>query len=110
MESHFYVHHPTVTPPATSSRTVRRDRGELAIDQMRVSRGFRVGCGGADLLASEHTLEARVTHQSSRLIPADLQAYPVRGFPELPGSIDPVVLGMQAHQLRDQLGTSEAPR
>ncbi len=56
---------------------------ELAVDQVRMPLGCRIGASGTDPTSPPHSFDAQLAHQSGDLVPADGMAGTPCGFPQL---------------------------
>jgi len=89
---------------------VRCHGGALPADQVGVPRRSRLGAGGADPLGPPHALDPGAAHQPGDLVATDAVTSTLRGLPDLPGAVDPVVVlpQLQHHRRHHSiaLGTS----
>ena len=81
-------------------------RGEVAADQVGVTRAGRIGPAGADLLAASGAFDAGDAHQPGGLVAADVVTGANCRFPQLAGAVDPVVVLPDPDQNRDHRGVA----
>ena len=84
-------------------------RGEVALDQIGMPPGARVGLGGADPFAATHPFDAGGPHQPGHLIAAHVVTGPACRFPQLVRPVDAVVVLPQLDQGRTQDGVTAGP-
>ena len=75
-----------------------------------MARRSRVRPGGAHPLAAPNTSDPGGPHQPRDLIAADVIPAAVGRFPQLAGTVDPVVVLPQLPYDRDHLGITTRPR
>jgi hypothetical protein len=88
----------------------RPGRREVPLHQVRGSGGGRIRRGGPPGLATADALKAQLTHQPFHGAAGHRDPLPVQLPPDLPGAVDPEVLGMHPGDLDLQLGIAGRTR